>query len=171
MSPPRFEHLTRLPKLKCAVSPLHLIIKHLITLVVSLAQLVSPSVALLAELVLATFRICMKWLLHFVVNIFVQSYNKRGEWTVFLSNTWLATNSCCASLSPYLTNQTQTEHTLCYLYLWIQWIKLNTIFLTLLPYLLIDLTLKPQGGAIGYTSGTKCRINLNQAVNLSFSVV
>ena len=51
VSPPRFEHLTRFPKLKCAVSPFHLIIKHLMTLVVILAQLVSPSVALLAELV------------------------------------------------------------------------------------------------------------------------
>ena len=35
----------------CGVPP-HLILKHRITLVVSLAQLVSPSVALLAELVL-----------------------------------------------------------------------------------------------------------------------
>ena len=33
------------------MSPLHVIIKHLITLVVSPAELVSPSVALLAELV------------------------------------------------------------------------------------------------------------------------
>ena len=34
------------------MSPLHLIIKHLISFVVSPAQLVSPSVALLAELVI-----------------------------------------------------------------------------------------------------------------------
>ena len=50
VSPPYFEHLTKCPKLECAVSP-PLILKHLVSSVVSLAQLVSSSVALPAELV------------------------------------------------------------------------------------------------------------------------
>ena len=48
--PPYFEPLTRCPKLECAVSP-NLILNHLISSVGGLAQLVSPSVALPAELV------------------------------------------------------------------------------------------------------------------------
>ena len=48
--PPEFEHLTKCPKLVCAVSP-QLILKHLISSVVTIAQLVSPSVPLPAELV------------------------------------------------------------------------------------------------------------------------
>ena len=49
VSPPYFEHLTKCPK--CAVSP-PLILKRLVSSVVSLAQRVSPSVALPDELVL-----------------------------------------------------------------------------------------------------------------------
>ena len=45
-----FEHLTRCIKWECAVSP-NLILKHLISSVVILAQLVSSSVALPAKLV------------------------------------------------------------------------------------------------------------------------
>ena len=58
--------MTRCPKLKCAVSP-KLILKHLISSVVSLAQLVSPSVALPAE--------------------FVWFYN--GIWNTFISKWFL----------------------------------------------------------------------------------
>ena len=82
VSPPRFEHLTRFPKLKCVVSPLHLIIKHLITLVVSLAQLVSPRVALPAELVL-----------YFLIVLFC-------HFLPFLYFNFLVFLYCCISFHP-----------------------------------------------------------------------
>ena len=50
VSQPWFEHLIKCATPKCAVSP-ELIIKHIISSVFSLAQILSPSMALPAELV------------------------------------------------------------------------------------------------------------------------
>ena len=85
--PPYFELLTRCPKSKCAVSP-PLIPKHLISSVVSVAQLVSPSVALPAELVYL-YNNCQQippvsYKIHFLVSFF--SPTKGGGWVTFMEN-------------------------------------------------------------------------------------